>query len=61
MSKTKIDKHKLHNNLTRLRSILECIEIEGDEFVNQEVSNDIIESINFITSEFEKVLTRKEV
>lgn len=60
MSKTSIDKHKLHNNLTRLRSILECIEKDGDEFVTQEVSNDISEAIDLINSEFEKVLIRNE-
>lgn len=55
MSPTKLDKHKVHNCLTRLRSILECIEKEGKAFVTVKVSSDIDEAIETIKAEFSKV------
>lgn len=60
MSATTLNKHKMHNYLTRLRSILDCIENEGDEFVNKEVSSDIIEALEFLDSEFRKVTEKDE-
>ncbi len=50
-----MDNHKVHNCLTRLRSILECIEQEGEAFVTVEVSSDIDDAIETIKSEFSKV------
>lgn len=55
MKKVILDTHKIHNVLTRLRSIVECVEQEGEGFITSEVTKDIEESIAIIDLEFKKI------
>lgn len=54
MSNTTLDLHKIENYLIRLGAITECIEMNGDEFITEEVHKDVNAALDFIKSEFEK-------
>lgn len=60
MKKAIVDTHKIHNVLTRLRSIVECVEQEGEGFVTAQVTRDIEESIAIINFEFKKIVEETE-
>lgn len=55
MKTSNLDKHNVQNCLLRLRSILECIEMEGESFVTEKVSTDVDEALETIRKEFLKI------
>lgn len=55
MNDTKLNLHKIHNYLLRLKSITDCIESDGEGFVTEEVGQDIEEALDYLATEFRKV------
>ncbi len=54
MMKPAINIHRINNYLLRLRSISELIVEDGDQFLDEEVCNDIHEAIEGLKEEFLK-------
>jgi hypothetical protein len=54
LSHIKFDLHKIENYLIRLGAIAECIEMNGDDFITDEVRKDVNIALDFIKTEFEK-------
>ncbi len=59
MSNTILNLHKVENYLIRLGAITECVEMNGDEFITEEVHKDVNSALDFIKTEFEKISQRK--
>ena len=59
MSNTILNLHKVENYLIRLGAITECVEMNGDEFMTEEVHKDVNAALDFIKTEFEKISQRK--
>jgi hypothetical protein len=54
LSNTNIDLHKIENYLIRLGAIAECIEMNGEGFITDEVRKDVNVALDFIKTEFGK-------
>lgn len=54
MSHSVLDLHKIENYLIRLGAIAECIEMNGDDFITDEVRKDVNIALDFIKTEFGK-------
>jgi len=59
LSNTILNLHKVENYLIRLGAITECVEMNGDEFMTEEVHKDVNAALDFIKTEFEKISQRK--
>jgi hypothetical protein len=54
LSDSTLDLHKIENYLLRLGAIAECIEMNGDNFITDEVRKDVNIALDFIKTEFGK-------
>lgn len=51
--KKEFNSHKASNLINRLRSIVDCIESEGDQFLDDQVYNDVVLALENIKKEFQ--------
>lgn len=59
MSNSALDLHKIENYLIRLGAIAECVEVNGDDFLTDEVRRDVNIALDFIKTEFGKMAQGK--
>lgn len=53
--KENFNSHKVSNLLLRLRSIVDCIESKGNQFLDDKVFNDAVSALENIKKEFQLI------
>lgn len=56
MINSRLDLHKIENCLIRIGAIAECVEMNGEGFITDEVRKDVNAALDFIKSEFGKTV-----